>query len=491
MISSALGVGHTSGPGSGSVLGVYAGPEDPPAVSDFAARLGGKPRFAMDFLDGTSWSTIDDPSQLVSQWAGSGYTMIWGVPILPSSGASLATGATGAYDGYFATLADAMVAHGQGSSIIRMGWEFNGGWFPWAANGQASAFVGYWQQIVTTMRSVSGANFTFEWNPTRGDLGVGDLANYYPGDAYVNYVGLDVYDTEWASYPGMPAEFENMETQPYGLDWLASFAAAHDKPMVFPEWGLGWGTCSASGQPISASGQVCGGDDADLRERHEPVDRHAQRLRGDLLGLRFEQHRPGVQPQHGRRAAGRLRVDTFTAPTGAATALSTQIRWLRLEKQALEERRQQPLDARFDIEHRVGEATIAAIEGSDLRRRRGHLPERARHRGRRRDEVDDIALAQGGQQSYEPQRRLQSSSVWVTNLNSRTASTETFLSRLSGACASKSQKAPRAASVRANTAATPAGVGVMSVPSSVRSASDHSCHASAVKRRKISSRVSK
>ncbi len=260
----ALGLAHTSGPGSGSVLGVYAGPEDPPAVSDFAARLGGKPRFAMDFLDGTSWSTIDDPSQLVSQWAGSGYTMIWGVPMLPGSGASLATGATGAYDGYFTTLAHALVADGQGSSIIRMGWEFNGGWFPWAANGQAPAFVGYWQQIVTTMRSVRGANFTFEWNPTRGDLGVGDLADYYPGDAYVDYVGLDVYDTEWASYPGMPAEFENMETQPYGLDWLASFAAAHDKPMVFPEWGLGWGTCSASGQPISGSGQVCGGDDATL-----------------------------------------------------------------------------------------------------------------------------------------------------------------------------------------------------------------------------------
>ncbi len=106
-----------------------------------------------------------------------------------------------------------------------------------------------------------GANFTFEWNPTRGDLGVGDLASFYPGDAYVNYVGLDVYDTEWGSYPGMPSEFSAMETQPYGLNWLASFSAQHGKPMVFPEWGLGWGTCSASGQAVTGSGQVCGGDD--------------------------------------------------------------------------------------------------------------------------------------------------------------------------------------------------------------------------------------
>ena len=79
-----------------------------------------------------------------------------------------------------------MVSAGQGSSIIRPGWEFNGGWFPWAANGQAAAFVAYWQQIVTTMRSVPGQNFTFEWNPTAGDQGVGNLANYYPGNAYVD-----------------------------------------------------------------------------------------------------------------------------------------------------------------------------------------------------------------------------------------------------------------------------------------------------------------
>jgi len=54
-----------------------------------------------------------------------------------------------------------------------------------------------------------------------------------------------------------------MTTQRDGLNWLAAFAESHGKAIVLPEWGLGWGTCSASGQPISASGQqVCGGDDA-------------------------------------------------------------------------------------------------------------------------------------------------------------------------------------------------------------------------------------
>ena len=252
-----------------SVLGVYAGPGQPTTVSDFTSLMGGQPKFAMDFLDGTSWSNLDNPQWYLQQWgcqAGSptcsGFQMIWGVPMLLDSGTSLAAEASGAYDAYFTTLSQNLVASGQGSSIIRLGWEFNGSWFPWAAGGQASNFVGAFQQIVTSMRSVPGADYRFEWNPNIGDLGVGDLASYYPGDAYVDYVGLDVYDNDWGTYSGIQSEFQNWQTETDGLNWLALFSAEHGKPMVFPEWGLGWGTCSSSGQPISAPNQqVCGGDD--------------------------------------------------------------------------------------------------------------------------------------------------------------------------------------------------------------------------------------
>lgn len=244
-------------------FGVYAGAGDPTAVASVGEAIGRQPAYAMDFLDGTTWQSISDPSWFASQWAGKGYDMIWGVPILPGTGGpySLATGATGAYNQYFVTLAQRLVADGQGSAILRLGWEFNGGWFPWAANGQATAFVAYWQQIVGAMRSVPGADFKFEWNPTRGDLGVGNLADYYPGDNYVDIVGLDVYDTEWANYPGASAEFIQMEDQSYGLNWLAAFAAAHNKAMSFPEWGLGWGPSNDSGPVSDPNRQVSGGDD--------------------------------------------------------------------------------------------------------------------------------------------------------------------------------------------------------------------------------------
>ena len=263
-------------PAAGGALGVYAGEGDPTPVGDFTTAVGAQPRYAMDFLFGNTWRTITQARQPYAKWKGTGYTMIWGVDMLPDTytpndnvgvpGGScfgLTLGAAGEFDRYFQTVGRNIVRNGFASSVIRVGWEFNGNWFPWAAGGCPAAYVKYFDHIVTAMRSVPGEHFTFEWNPTRGDLGVGDLAGYYPGDAYVGSVGLDVYDVEQHSYPGARAEFRHMETEIDGLNWLVSFAAAHHKSIVLPEWGLGWGTCSARGQSVSpTSGDTCGGDDA-------------------------------------------------------------------------------------------------------------------------------------------------------------------------------------------------------------------------------------
>lgn len=63
----------------------------------------------------------------------------------------------------------------------------------------------------------------------------------------MDIIGLDVYDTEWAHYPGHVAEWSHMLNQAYGLNWLASFAAKNHKPISFPEWGLGWSTGGMAG----------------------------------------------------------------------------------------------------------------------------------------------------------------------------------------------------------------------------------------------------
>jgi hypothetical protein len=267
---------------STSHLGVYLGYQAPEGVSSFGRTVGERPRFAMDFLNGDSWSAlVNTAPSYMRAWRKSGLRMIWGIPILPgatSGGSSAAVasdstytlqqGAAGAYNSYFRKLAKDMVAGGEAKSIIRLGWEFNGNWFPWSATGQAAAFVGYWRQIVNTMRSVSGQKFTFEWNPTAGDTSAGNLVDDYPGSAYVDYVGLDVYDQQWGYYGAegcqgvacQKDEFHRILTEPDGLNWLAKFATKEGKPIVLPEWGLG------AFNPTDLSGtyqneELGGGDD--------------------------------------------------------------------------------------------------------------------------------------------------------------------------------------------------------------------------------------
>ena len=113
--------------------------------------------------------------------------------------------ASGGADGYFKTLAQNLVSAGFGTSYIRLGWEFNASSMGWSiCNQQGSGptswlndFVPAFRNIVTSMRSVSGASFKFIWNPidTSNSSCPGvHLEDLYPGDSYVDVVALDVYD---------------------------------------------------------------------------------------------------------------------------------------------------------------------------------------------------------------------------------------------------------------------------------------------------------
>ena len=228
-------------------LGVFVGSSDPSAVAAFAAGTGTHPTYVSEYLPGDSgWAGMTgagDLSWLLSPWRGSGTTLILGVPMFPTgSGGTLAAGAAGQYDSYFVTLADSLVSGGQADAILRLGWEFNGNWYVWSVTDATDAanFAGYFQHIVDAMRSVPGQAFRFVWNPNGG----GSYGNAYtpdqtyPGDAYVDYIGTDVYDGCWCTPQTPQNAWSQQLSQPWGLNWLAGFAAAHGKPVVFPEWGI-------------------------------------------------------------------------------------------------------------------------------------------------------------------------------------------------------------------------------------------------------------
>jgi hypothetical protein len=260
-------------------LGLYDGQSSPTGIETAANWLGSPSsiKYAMDFIDATDWSHISSPWQL-SNWKGSPFTMVWGVPMLPcgSPSTQCATNesdydsvANGGADSYFKTLAQNLISGGFGSSYIRLGWEFNASWMGWGICNQdgsglaswASDFVPAFRNIVTSMRSVSGGNFKFIWNPidsSNASCPGANLENFYPGDSYVDEIATDVYDgvgsatsSEDARWSDLlngvnaggwtsvaPAAINGQSFTGYGMTWIAAFAKEHDKELGAPEWGL-------------------------------------------------------------------------------------------------------------------------------------------------------------------------------------------------------------------------------------------------------------
>jgi hypothetical protein len=247
-------------------LGVYRGAAAPQRVAAFERWNGGqRAAYALDFLPVTDgWRAIADPGWAASKWQGRDYRMVYSVPLVPRDGSTLAAGAAGAYDARFASMARTLVAHGQGDAILRLGWEFNGDWFPWAASRDPAAFVNAWRHAVRAIRRVPGAAFSIDWAPTLGRAAIApDRA--YPGDAYVDVIGQDVYDQGWApGWEDPAARWREIVEQPYGLAWHAAFAAAHGKPASFPEWGL----------IARADGHGGGDDPAFVRHMHDWIVAH-------------------------------------------------------------------------------------------------------------------------------------------------------------------------------------------------------------------------
>lgn len=268
-----------SRPASGLAVGSSGAYTGPCAVDGLTSleRWRGRPAdLVVDTLDLRRFSNLADPVYWTDCW-GPDRTMVYGVALVPSDEpASLRAGADGAYDEVFRSLARTLVAGGQEDAWLRLGFEFNGDWFPWTAAGDPEAFRRYYSRVVDLMRDVDGADFSFVWNPTVGPESVAAELTW-PGAGRVDAIGLDVYDVSYVpdTYP-VPADaspedaarrrteaWEHLRTMDHGLDWWAAFAEEHHRPLALPEWGL---------VPPEHSG---GGDDADfVRRLHTWAEEH-------------------------------------------------------------------------------------------------------------------------------------------------------------------------------------------------------------------------
>ena len=235
-------------------LGVYHWDRQPGQISDFAQWINGRVLLAEDFLLRDSWAALEGANRL-SSWQGTPWArrMVWAAYPFPDGQGSLGEAAAGTYNQHYAQLATNLVQAGMSNAILRFGHEFNGNWYPWSPfhdpNGVTAGeanFAAAFRQFVTSVRTVPGGRFTFVWNPVPGQWGI-NLANCYPGDEYVDQIGIDIYDQNWNVYkPGLPrtqalheqAWKDLLADNNWGIDMIQRFADAQGKRLVVPEWGI-------------------------------------------------------------------------------------------------------------------------------------------------------------------------------------------------------------------------------------------------------------
>jgi hypothetical protein len=163
---------------------------------------------------------------------------------MPMFGNTYAVINSGQYDAYMKKTADELKAWGY-PVFLRPFHEMDGDWFPWGLynNGADSAvdtaFIEAWQRMVNIFRQEGATNvkfiFSFENFPVP-DITVApwdNPANFYPGDAYVDWVGVTAFNRGSGTNGLQWQSFDTIFDYAYKL--VLTFAPS--KPIMIAELG--------------------------------------------------------------------------------------------------------------------------------------------------------------------------------------------------------------------------------------------------------------
>lgn len=103
----------------------------------------------------------------------------------------------GDFDGYIRSFAGSLAAYKR-PVLLRFGPEMNGCWDTYSC--QPSKFVAVWRHIHDLFAAQGATNVQWVWCPNIDWDGHHPFAAYYPGNAYVNWLGLDGYNKAWSSW---------------------------------------------------------------------------------------------------------------------------------------------------------------------------------------------------------------------------------------------------------------------------------------------------
>ncbi len=266
---------------------------------EFSKLMGTAPRFLVTFVD---------QNQPVSQWVGNStwaavsasqssraaaMTPVIALPLSSNASGSMTSDqqfqafASGQYDGVVTGIVQAWAKAGFSNLVFRPGWEMNltGPTFAGDDAQSQADWVKAFQHVYTVLHQAAAAQgvaVQVVWNPSTTNYSNSYVTtNLYPGDGYVDVVGIDMYadlhpysdssptptyhdwntgleDSTTAQFIADPVNRMHYWSHPAATRWaedssgghsqsfdsLVRFAALHGKPLAIPEAGAGnsdWG----------------------------------------------------------------------------------------------------------------------------------------------------------------------------------------------------------------------------------------------------------
>jgi hypothetical protein len=153
-------------------------------------------------------------------------------------GTTLRSIALGVYDDLIRAHADAAKMFDR-LFFIRFGHEMNGNWYPWSGahnndhplTDGPSKYVAAWRHVHDIFAQEGANNAVWVWCPNRISVPNdpwNDYHNYYPGDAYVDWVCIDGYNRGPATSRGSGNSFSSLMSPIY-----ATYATS--KPIMIGE----------------------------------------------------------------------------------------------------------------------------------------------------------------------------------------------------------------------------------------------------------------
>jgi beta-mannanase len=111
----------------------------------------------------------------------------------------------------------------------------NGNWYPWSQNATPTDYILAWRYVYNAFvnKGFNSTRVQWIWCPNSGDLGNYTAEQYWVGDNYTDWIGIDGYNwgtSQWWSSWETPSQvFGNM------IGRLRNLTST--KPLCFPEYG--------------------------------------------------------------------------------------------------------------------------------------------------------------------------------------------------------------------------------------------------------------